>query len=492
MRFTGLSFALFLLTACGASGDDAATAPSDDGSGGGAASQPDGSVQSGGTTKPATGGSSGTGGSTKPATGGSSGTGGATKPATGGSTGTGGATKPATGGSTGTGGTSATGGSTGTGGTSATGGSTGTGGTTATGGSTGTGGTVPTDGGPGPALVPGVWTNITASIIPATSNTYCVTVDPTNPSTIYFCAPNPTVSLGGIIKSTDGGSTWTKLPTIDTPLHVLVDPNDSNHLYAVDGVWGSTPGFWLSHDGGASWTQPAGFVSACLGSVGTRDTYDIATDPSDFTHILVSFHSPWANGVGPGVLESKDGGNSWTARLAGVNGGYGHAIHFLHDPALGLGDGNTWLLTTQGAGFWRTTDGGTSWAKVSDGAITHGGNFVCYSSKGVLYSGGYQYPSRSTDNGATWSLLSSSGLPYSWYMGALCDGKNLWVQPTGGGTFFVSPDADGLTWTAYKNGTQTGFASGMFWGAFDAKNRILYSAPGGSNIHELWALKLEQ
>jgi hypothetical protein len=132
------------------------------------------------------------------------------------------------------------------------------------------------------------------------------------------------------------------------------------------------------------------------GTLCSRDTYDIAADPSDFQHIVLSFHSPWQGDVGPGVLESTDGGKSFTPHTI-VNGGAGHSIHFLHEPKLGIGDASTWLLGTQGKGFWRTTNAGISWTKVSDAQITHGGNFVCYSSKGVLYSGGYTYISRSTE-----------------------------------------------------------------------------------------------
>lgn len=40
---------------------------------------------------------------------------------------------------------------------------------------------------------------------------------------------------------------------------------------------------------------------------------------------------------------------------------------------------------------------------------------------GTLYSGGYQYPARSTDNGSTWEQVNK-GLSYSWYMGICGDG----------------------------------------------------------------------
>ena len=50
---------------------------------------------------------------------------------------------------------------------------------------------------------------------------------------------------------------------------VRVDPNDSEHLYVGDGVRGSTMGFWISTDGGASFTKPAGW-SALPAAVGIQ------------------------------------------------------------------------------------------------------------------------------------------------------------------------------------------------------------------------------
>jgi photosystem II stability/assembly factor-like uncharacterized protein len=352
--------------------------------------------------------------------------------------------------------------------------------------------TVLTDALAAPVLTPGVWTKLTpaAVTINDTNHVFCqgMAIDPGNPSTLYLGICAYDVSKAGLYKTTDGGSTWAKTGNLDEPVHIVVDPRNSNHLYCVDGVRGNTIGFWVSTDGGATWIKPQGFIAATQDPVGTQDVYSIATEPGDFNHILVSFHSPWNDGSkNAGVLESKDGGSTWIVHNppAGSASGYGMSVFFLSYPAHGLGNKNTWLFTAQAGGFFRTTDAGATWKQVYDKQMTHGGNQIYCSKTGVLYSGGYQYLARSTDTGASWQQVTK-GLDYSWYIGVCGDGNYLYTGTSGTNRpFFTSPENDGLTWTAYQGGTQT-FTSDPFEMFFDSTNRIMYSA----NWEGLYALKV--
>jgi hypothetical protein len=131
------------------------------------------------------------------------------------------------------------------------------------------------------------------------------------------------------------------------------------------------------------------------------------------------------------------------------------------------------LFTAQEGGFFKTTDAGKSWSLVYRSQMTHGGNQIYRAKDGTLYSGGYQYPARSTDNGSSWQPIKQ-GLPYSWYMGICGDGQNIYTASTGEKQpFFVSAESDGVTW---KPMNDQKFSAVPFEMALDPVNRILYSA----------------
>jgi photosystem II stability/assembly factor-like uncharacterized protein len=315
-------------------------------------------------------------------------------------------------------------------------------------------------------------------------------IDPCDPSTLYLtvCSFDVVGDEAGLYKSTDAGATWERTSLLDEPIRIRIDPHDSNHLYAVDGVRGDTQGFSVSFDAGKSFEHPAAFVDLKTSAdMFQYDTYDLAVDPTDFAHVLVSHHSAWGWtdtkwNTNSGVLESKDGGLSWLVHEPLEGWGSGHAINFLFNPELGLGDSDTWLLGTQGAGMFRTSDAGKTWTKVADIGIQHGGGSVYYDKAGILYASGANSNLRSTDNGLTWTAISDP----RGYNAVFGDGQSLYTAPGFGPTsFFTSPEGEGTTWTPFTPNQQ--FDSGPFEMALDRTNGILYTASWGDG---LWALKL--
>jgi hypothetical protein len=351
-----------------------------------------------------------------------------------------------------------------------------------------------------PSLTQGVWQDITPPVVTKGAPDTCIgqgiTFDPKNRSTLYWGTTPYTDADGGLFKSTDAGSTWAKVAKVtpayggasdhlDMPLHIRVDPNDSNHIYAGDGVRGSSTGFFVSHDGAASFELPQSLLDAMTkANINTRDIYDVAADPTDFNHVLLSFHSAWnwqsaQYGTDAGVMESKDGGATWIVHPPQTGWGAGHAIKFLYEPSLGIGNSQTWLLGTQGDGFWRTTDSGATWTKVSSNNITHGGGTIYYARNKMLYASGQTM--RSSDNGATWSAVGPNS---TWCVYG--DGTTLYTGQSFGANqpYSISLESDGAMWKAFN---AQKFSDGPYEMAYDAVNGIMYSSNWSSGV---WALKV--
>ena len=147
---------------------------------------------------------------------------------------------------------------------------------------------------------------------------------------------------------------------LDCVVFMEIDPNDSSHIYAGAGTRGSTQGFWISTDGGGTWSRPQGFADVSATN-GTADMSTVRADPADFKHILLASHSTLKGTSSFGVLESKDGGATWIAHRPDPSwGGGSMSITFLYDPSRSVGDSQTWLLTLDSQGGWRTANSGTT------------------------------------------------------------------------------------------------------------------------------------
>jgi photosystem II stability/assembly factor-like uncharacterized protein len=372
----------------------------------------------------------------------------------------------------------------------------GTGGSGQGGGGGGTGGATPVSctGSPAPTgatptLTPGQWQNISPPGLyrpGASKPPYgCMDIQvlPCNPYVLYL-----TTDSEGMWRSTDAGATWNQIGNLPEPVSpgvLAIDPRDPTHLYYGGGVRGQSVGFWVSTDGGDTWTEPAGFAAKADNSDDgwVNDVYEVKADPSDFNHVLLSFHSPWAFKSDAGVLESKDGGNSWIRHLPLAGWGAGHTIWF-------LGDSNTWLLGTQGDGYWRTADAGTNWTQVTTQNMQHGGTSAFTAKTGVLYVGALSTILRSEDNGQTFTMVgpqTSDG-----YYAIIGDGSRLYTargntgDSTGAAdTYYVSDESDGTSWVAMNGQT---FGDGPYRMSYDRTNGIIYSANWNAGV---WALKVD-
>jgi hypothetical protein len=165
-----------------------------------------------------------------------------------------------------------------------------------------------------------------------------------------------------------------------------------------------------------------------------------------------------------------------------------------------VGSSDTWLVSTDVDGRWRTSDAGMTWKQVDTATGQHGGEDVFRDSDGTLYTGGITSPVRSKDNGVTWETLTN-GTPSANYYAVISDGTLLYTSTSCAcaGTyqmhpFYVSAD-HGNSWSPYAgdpaklpSGPQQ-FINGPHELKYDAVNDIIYAADWGAGV---WALRVKR
>jgi photosystem II stability/assembly factor-like uncharacterized protein len=152
----------------------------------------------------------------------------------------------------------------------------------------------------------------------------------------------------GLWRSMSGGISWQRVLTDQaTIFHVLTF---SNTVYASAG----DANLYRSADGGDTWQRLTNFDSVDDGDGGGDQGMAIAVDPQNPDHLFFSRRDMWHSAdSGSGLVESTDGGNTWTP----ANAGLGHlsvsamAISPSGDVFAGTGCGGIWRRS---AGLTRT------------------------------------------------------------------------------------------------------------------------------------------
>jgi photosystem II stability/assembly factor-like uncharacterized protein len=175
----------------------------------------------------------------------------------------------------------------------------------------------------------------------------------------------------GILKTTDGGSTWTK--SLDWSYNdqhgvwdVVINPLNENTVWAA-----TTEGTYRSFDAGTTWQQVNNAVMAM----------DLIIDPVDTSIVLTGngdFQSPQY-----GIWRTSDDGNNWTKISSGLPTTYRGKIQFdiyKTDPdimyaSIGdgfeVGEGASWLCKSTDAGLTWTVQTTTDYSQ-HQGWYSHG------------------------------------------------------------------------------------------------------------------------
>jgi photosystem II stability/assembly factor-like uncharacterized protein len=266
-----------------------------------------------------------------------------------------------------------------------------------------------------------------------------VTVSPANPNVIYVGSgeglQRPDLSVGdGIYKSTDGGKTWANMGLRDAQQigGLAVDDKNENRLFvaALGHPYGPNTerGVYRTLDGGKTWERVL-YIDENTGAI------QVEIDPKDpsiiYADMWAGRQGPWENGAwnGPrsGLYKSTDGGNTWKKLSNG-----------LPTPAEGLGrigfsiapSNNQRLYATVDAGanggIYRSDDGGENWRRIqTDNRLWgRGSDFaeiaVDPKNPDVLYSANV-VTWKSTDGGKSWNAFR--GAPGG------DDYHRIWINP---------------------------------------------------------------
>ena len=222
------------------------------------------------------------------------------------------------------------------------------------------------------------------------------------PETLYLLAVGESSYFSPVLRSTDGGATWTVLSAAVGAHDLAVLP--SGTLIAATGT-----GFARSEDGGTTWTPPL-------------DPYTLAGPPFDnFSRLLMSSTTPGellAAGDA-GLWKSVDNGGSWTRSNQGIlaQGADEVAVSPAGPPA---------VFATAGIGLFRSADQGATWTHLHsrfDGLQPY--RIEAFDPRhprtiyGIDSDGQAEFPVVSTNGGRTWSKLH---IPYNCdSQGSICD-----------------------------------------------------------------------
>lgn len=280
------------------------------------------------------------------------------------------------------------------------------------------------------------WTNIGLAQVKRIGR---VAVHPTNGNVLFVAGAGAQFSADssrGVYRSTNGGTTWSKVLFISdstSAIDLRIDPTRPDTVYAA--MWermrspfrrkagGASSGIYRSTDMGTSWALlTSGLPSgANVGRIGLA----IAKSSPDILYAI------YADSVGnfTEVYKTTNAGNTWAATAGQPSGLY--SSYGWYFGQIRVSPTNPNIVFGLGVELYRTTDGGASWSDVTGSQhvdhhalefdLTNTNHIVDGNDGGAFYS---------SNGGTAWT--KSLNLPITQFYAATID--DLLPQRTYGGT----------------------------------------------------------
>jgi hypothetical protein len=213
-----------------------------------------------------------------------------------------------------------------------------------------------------------------------------IKINPLNPATVWAATTD------GIFKSTDAGGTWVESILLYMGEDIVIHATDTNSVLVSSGNFDLAAGIFKTTDGGGTWNQvnPVGFSGKAL----------LDSPPTDPDLVVASIAD---STTGDGALwMSTDFGSSWTplttSSIYGVQGWYSHYVAV--NPA------NTSVLFHASVSAARSTNGGASFGGVS-GLYSDNHDFAYDpTNPDILYSANDDGIYRSTNFGSSFTPVN--------------------------------------------------------------------------------------
>jgi hypothetical protein len=372
------------------------------------------------------------------------------------------------------------------------------------------------------------WTQLTSANGITNSARTLIAVSPADPGIVYAVQSNGGSEFGRLYRSVDGGSSFVTTITgsaasctnffgystsgCDTggqasyDMAMTVNPANANEVH-IGGII-----CWKSANGGNS------FVAETAWSLPNAIGYNHAD-----VHVLEWVGNAIYSGSDGGIFRSTDNGDNWTDLSNGLGVRQFYRIaNAVTNQALvtgGAQDNGSSILkasgwidwlgadgmdcvvsplnadyiwgTSQYGSLYRTTNGGTSYAGISEPAS---GNWVTplaiESTSNSIYAG-WNDVYKSTDLGATWTNLSGTTISSKLEELAVAPSNPLYIYASAGPDLYVTKNG-GTSWSTYKPGSVSISSIAIhpsnperIWISSSSGNRVMVSTDAGATFTDM-------
>jgi uncharacterized protein (TIGR03437 family) len=268
------------------------------------------------------------------------------------------------------------------------------------------------------------WTNIVGPFLRDRIGSVAVSPSITG---LVLCA-----AQSGVWRSTDGGATWSRTLT-GTGTSLLFDPRDGNSVFAALGntSGSSSNGVYHSSDGGATWLKLPGLSSPTVANIGRIQLAMAPSQPSTM-YGQVQNSSAAAHGNLLGIWKTTDGGLTWTQLPIPNSLSWGDQLWY--DTAIAVSPVNPDVVYSGATPIFRSLNGGATWSSPSPlgpnlqriHVDQHAFAFTPDGSK--LYignDGGIYYTTDITATSINWNELNDTLATTQFYPGMSIDAANV-------------------------------------------------------------------